>query len=358
MVTLKNDRLLRALAQKSVDVTPVWIMRQAGRYLPEYRATRERAGSFMKLCKTPELACEVTLQPLNRYNLDAAIIFSDILTIPDAMGMELNFIEGQGPRFDHTIQTQADISRLGELDLERLDYVYEAIKLVRHELASRIPLIGFCGSPFTLAAYMVEGRAKTGFPQLFKMLKEDPIILHQLLDLLARSICEHLNAQIVAGAQVIMLFDTWGGLLDKQYEEFSLFYIKEIINKLLKHYNHSEIPIILFTKGGSEFLEQMANSGCHALGVDWHISMHEARHRVGNKVALQGNLNPTHLLETPASIHKEVERILASFGSGAGHIFNLGHGITPDVPPEHVAILIDAVHELSRPYHEVKDKSR
>lgn len=355
MVALKNDRLMKALAREPIDTTPVWIMRQAGRYLPEYRATRARAGSFMKLCKTPELACEVTLQPLQRYDLDAAIIFSDILTIPDAMGLGLTFVEGDGPRFEYTVRDEKSLYRLGELDLSRLEYVYTALKLVRHELSDRIPLIGFCGSPFTLAAYMIEGQSKSGFPFLFKMLDENPILLHRLLDLLARSISAHLNAQIEAGAQVVMIFDTWGGLLGKNYEEFSLFYLKEIIYKLKYQYNVT-LPIILFTKGGSEFLEQMASSGCHALGVDWQITLYEARRRVGNKVALQGNLNPACLLESPISIEQEVERTLASFGPGSGHVFNLGHGITPDVPPEHVAILIDAVHKLSKSYHQTNSK--
>lgn len=350
---LKNDRLLRAIFRKPVDATPIWIMRQAGRYLPEYRATRERAGSFMTLCKTPELACEVTLQPLARYGLDAGIIFSDILTIPDAMGLGLNFIEGKGPIFAKPLRSKAEIERLEVPDLEHLQYVYEAIKLVQHELAGKLPLIGFCGSPWTLASYMVEGQSKTGFPLVQKMLEEAPFLLHNLLDILAKSVCLHLNAQIEAGAQVVMIFDTWGGILKTQnYEEFSLYYIKQITAGLLRNYNNSKIPLILFTKGGNRWLEQMAASGCDVIGVDWEISLQEARERVGEKVALQGNMNPMHLLETPDAIRSEALRVVDSFGHGSGHIFNLGHGITPDINPDNVKVLVDAVHELSKTYHQ------
>lgn len=352
MPQLKNDRLLKTLARQPVDATPVWIMRQAGRYLPEYRATREQAGSFMNLCKTAELACEVTLQPLARYDLDASIIFSDILTIPDAMGLGLEFIEGQGPQFARPLRSERDINDLEVPDLAKLHYVYDAIRLVQHELGGRLPLIGFCGSPWTLAAYMVQGHSKTGFPLIQKMLQEQPILLHNLLDKLAKSVCLHLNAQIQAGVDVVMLFDTWGGILDTpNYEEFSLYYIKQITAGLLRNYNNSKKPVILFTKGGNRWLEQMAGTGADALGLDWEISLREARRRVGEKVALQGNMNPAFLLKTPGEIQSEVAAVLDSFGHGSGHIFNLGHGITPDIPPEQVSILVDAVHEVSRAYH-------
>lgn len=352
MPQLKNDRLLRSLSHEPVDATPIWIMRQAGRYLPEYRATRARAGSFMTLCQTPELACEVTLQPLKRYALDAAIIFSDILTIPHAMGLGLSFVEGEGPRFAHPLRRAQDINALSVPDADSLNYVYEAIRLVRHELDGKVPLIGFCGSPWTLAAYMVEGQSKTGFPLLLKMQAEDPAILHKLLEVLAKSVAAHLNAQIEAGAQVVMIFDTWGGMLTTSaYEEFSLFYIKQVMADLLRIYNNSKIPLILFTKGGSRWLEQMSVSGCDAVGLDWTITLNEARARVGDKVALQGNMNPACLLEAPETIREQAKRILESFGNGSGHVFNLGHGITPDVSPEHVSVLVDAVHELSKPYH-------
>ena len=352
MFQLKNDRLLRAIYKQPVDATPIWIMRQAGRYLPEYRATRERAGSFMKLCKTPELACEVTMQPVNRFDLDAAIIFSDILTIPDAMGLGLEFIEGKGPVFARSVRSEQEVRRLHVPDREQLRYVYDAISLVRHELAGRIPLIGFCGSPWTLASYMVQGGSSEGFPLIQKMQRENPFLLHKLLDILAESVCAHLNAQIEAGAQAVMLFDTWGGILDTPgYEEFSLYYIKQITAGLMRNYNDIKVPLILFTKGGGQWLELMAATGCDVLGVDWAISLEDARKRVGEKVALQGNLNPTIMQQEPARVIEEAAAVLKSFGKGPGHIFNLGHGITPEVPPENVKVLVDAVHELSRQYH-------
>lgn len=353
MFQLKNDRLLKAIAREPVDMTPIWIMRQAGRYLPEYRAVRKKAGSFMTLCKTPELACEVTLQPLERYELDAAIIFSDILTVPDAMGLGLEVVEGKGPQFKHPLQNEKQVSRLQVPDLEQLKYVYEAIQLVQKELAGRVPLIGFSGSPWTLAAYMVQGSARPGFPLLVKMLQENPSSLHKLLDVLAASVCVHLNAQIQAGAQAVMIFDTWGGLLSNEnYLEFSLYYIKQIISGLLRTYNNRKTAVILFTKNGHTWMEKMADSGCDAIGLDWSVSLQTAREKVGDKVALQGNMDPVLLLQSPDCILKEVERILASFGNGSGHVFNLGHGIVPEVPPENVKILVDAVHEMSKPYHD------
>lgn len=356
MSPLKNDRFLRALRREPVDVTPIWIMRQAGRYLPEYRATRAKAGSFMQLCKTPELACEVTLQPLARYQLDASIIFSDILTIPDAMGLGLEFIEGKGPIFTNPIKHPDDINRLTVPDLNNLKYVYDAIHMVQHELDGKLPLIGFCGSPWTIGAYMLEGGSQPGFPKINTLRQENPKLLHKLLDILAESVSAHLNGQIESGAQAVMIFDTWGGMLDTvNYEAFSLYYIKQIISGLKNNYNKINIPVILFTKGGKHWLEQMVTTGCDALGVDWEISLQEARKRVGATVAVQGNMNPSCLLTTPDIIRDEVARVLESFGNGSGHVFNLGHGITPDVPPEHVAVLVDAVHEMSKPYHADKD---
>jgi uroporphyrinogen decarboxylase len=352
MSVLKNNRLMRAIYREPIDATPVWVMRQAGRYLPEYRQIRAAAGSFMQLCKTPELACEVTLQPLARYALDAAIIFSDILTIPDAMGLGLSFIEGEGPRFQHPLRSLTDIKRLSVPDTEQLSYVYESIALVKKQLAGSVPLIGFCGSPWTLAAYMVEGRSKNGFPLVLNLLKEYPACLQLLLDTLARAVCAHLNAQIEAGVDVVMIFDTWGGLLNtEQYQLFSLYYIKHIIAGLRRNTKNKKIPVILFTKGGHAWLSQMAETGCEVLGLDWEISLEEARQRVGSQVILQGNMHPACLLQSPEKIRQEVAATLASFGFGGGHIFNLGHGITPDVPPEHLSILVDAVHELSVVYH-------
>ncbi len=352
MSSLNHSRFINACFQEPVDKTPVWIMRQAGRYLPEYREVRAQAGSFLTLCKTPELACEVTLQPLRRFDLDASIIFSDILTIPDAMNLGLNFTEGEGPVFANPARTQRDIDALSVPDPEKLDYVYDAIRLVAYELDETIPLIGFCGSPWTLACYIVEGRGKTGFPLIKKMLRDEPLLLHKLLDTMAESVISHLNAQIEAGVSAVMIFDTWGGMLETaEYKEFSLAYVKRIISSLNRTYNKKRIPVILFTKGGKDWIEIMTQAGGDVLGVDWEISLNEARTRAEGRVALQGNMNPATLLQDPEHIRQEAGEILASYGQGTGHIFNLGHGITPDVPPENVAVLVDAVHELSEPYH-------
>jgi uroporphyrinogen decarboxylase len=353
MMELKNDRLLRALRNQPVDRTPVWIMRQAGRYLPEYRAVRQTAGSFMTLCKTPDLACEVTLQPLRRFPLDAAILFSDILTIPDAMGLGLYFKEGEGPIFERKIQSAKDIAALGVPDPETsLRYVLDAVRLVRQELSGKVPLIGFCGSPWTLATYMLEGRAEKSFSASRNMLQAEPQLLHQLLDILARSVAEHLNAQIHAGVQAVMIFDTWGGILEtSSYQEFSLRYCQQVIANLVREYDNQPVPVILFTKTGGAWLELMITTDCDALGVDWLVDLHDARQRVNAQVALQGNMNPQFLYRTPEEIRAEVARILAAYGTGSGHVFNLGHGILPDVSPENVAVLVDAVHELSPPYH-------
>ena len=348
-----NDRLLRALAREPVDRTPVWFMRQAGRYLPEYRASRARAGSFLALCSTPELACEVTLQPLRRYPLDAAILFSDILTIPWVMGLGLEFVEGEGPRFGAPVRATSDIDRLGVPDPEDdLGFVMDAIRAVRRELDGGVPLIGFAGSPWTLATYMIEGASSRDFARAKTMLIEHPRELHRLLALLANATSDYLTAQVRAGAQALMIFDTWGGVLTTPaYHEFSLQYMRRIVEHVPRAHESRRVPLVLFTKGGGGWLESIARSGCDAVGLDWTVDLGDARTRVGARVALQGNLDPATLLASPARIRDEVGRILAEFGSGPGHVFNLGHGITPGVDPEHVAACVAAVHELGPGYH-------
>ena len=350
-----NDRLLRALARKPVDRTPVWFMRQAGRYLPEYRATRARAGSFLSLCSTPELACEVTLQPLRRFELDAAILFSDILTIPWAMGLGLEFVEGEGPTFREPLRTPADIDRIGVPDPEDdLGFVMDAVRTIRRELDGRVPLIGFAGSPWTLATYMIEGGSSRDFARAKTMLVEHPSRSHRLLDLLATATAEYLTAQVHAGAQALMVFDTWGGVLTTPaYQEFSLAYMRRIVEGVPRVHESRAVPLVLFTKGGGGWIESIAASGCDAIGLDWTIELGDARARVGSRVALQGNLDPAVLLASPARIRDEVGRILAEYGAGPGHVFNLGHGITPNVDPDHVGACIDAVHELSPGYHRI-----
>ena len=347
---MHNDRFLRALRREPVDCTPVWIMRQAGRYLPEYRATRARAGSFVNLCKTPELACEVTLQPLARYPLDAAILFSDILTIPDAMGLGLSVEEGVGPRLARPVRTRAEIEQLGVPDPESdLRYVMDAVRLIRRELNGKVPLIGFAGSPWTLACYMVEGGGSDNFARAKALAWDDPEAMHRLLDVVARSVARYLAAQAAAGAQALMVFDTWGGLLSPElFNEFSLRYLTQIVQSLKVDNAASGIPVILFSKGANSHLEELADTGCTALGLDWTIGLGNARVRVGDSVALQGNLDPAVLHATPAAIRNEVRKALHSFGPYPGHVFNLGHGITPDVDPERLGVLIEAVHELSR----------
>nr|VFJ89483.1 MAG: uroporphyrinogen decarboxylase [Candidatus Kentron sp. H]VFJ91025.1 MAG: uroporphyrinogen decarboxylase [Candidatus Kentron sp. H]VFJ97334.1 MAG: uroporphyrinogen decarboxylase [Candidatus Kentron sp. H] len=347
--TPENDRLLRALARQPVDVTPVWLMRQAGRYLPEYRQLRARAGSFLGLCTDPELACEVTLQPLRRFPLDAAIVFSDILTIPGAMGLGLTFAEGEGPHFQRPVRNARDVDRLGIPDPEgELRYVTDALRRVRRELDNRVPLIGFAGSPWTLASYMVEGGGSTDFRHIKGMMFREPALIHRLLALLANAVIDYLRAQVDAGAQALMLFDTWGGVLSTpDYRRFSLEYLSRIVAGI----RETRVPLILFTKGGGAWIEAMADTGCDAIGLDWTTEMGKARGRVGDRVALQGNADPCILYAPPERIRQEVGAILEGFGHGSGHIFNLGHGVHPHVDPEKVGVLIDAVHELSAPYH-------
>ena len=347
--TLHNDRLLRALLRQPVDVTPVWLMRQAGRYLPEYRATRARAGSFMALCQTPEWACEVTLQPLARFPLDAAILFSDILTVPDAMGLGLTFSDGEGPQFARPLRSAADIARLAVPDPEAaLRYVMDAVRLIRRELAGRVPLIGFAGSPWTLATYMVEGGSSKDYHRIKGLLYDQPGLLHRLLEVTAQAVTLYLNAQIAAGAQAVMIFDTWGGILTpRAYREFSLRYMAQIVAGLTREAENRAVPVILFTKGGGAWLEAIAATGCDAVGVDWTVDLGEVRRRIGTQVALQGNLDPAVLYAAPERIREQVAQVLADFGTGPGHVFNLGHGVQPGVDPERVGTLVAAVHELS-----------
>jgi uroporphyrinogen decarboxylase len=350
---LKNDTFLRALLREPVDYTPVWMMRQAGRYLPEYRETRAKAGSFMDLCRCPELACEVTIQPLERFPLDAAILFSDILTIPDAMGLGLYFAEGEGPNFERPIRDAADVDRIGVPDMQQdLGYVMDAVTLIRKELDGRVPLIGFSGSPWTLATYMVEGGTTKHFARSKAMMFDRPELMHQLLGKVADAVVAYLNAQIAHGAQAAMVFDTWGGVLaPADYREFSLRYMERIVDGVTREAEGRKVPVILFTKGGGQWLDRMAETGCDALGVDWTTDLSDARRMVAGKVALQGNLDPCALYASPDRIRHEVGRVLASYGAGSGHVFNLGHGIHPDVNPEHAAAMVEAVHTLSRPYH-------
>ncbi|MGD2136935.1 MAG: uroporphyrinogen decarboxylase [Gammaproteobacteria bacterium] len=353
MQPLQNDRLLRALLREPVDVTPIWMMRQAGRYLPEYRRVRKQAGGFMDLCTNPELACEVTIQPVERYPLDAAILFSDILTIPDAMGLGLYFETGEGPRFRKPVRTPADVNALAVPDPEtELRYVMDAVRLIRRTLDNRIPLIGFSGSPWTLATYMVEGGSTRTYARIKGMLYNEPRLLHRVLETLAVAVAAYLNAQIAAGVQTVMIFDTWGGVLTPaDYREFSLQYMQQIVAGLVRESENRKVPVILFTKGGGAWLEAMADSGADALGIDWSTDLALARRRVGDRVALQGNLDPAILYASPAVIREKAAGVLEAFGSGPGHVFNLGHGINPDVDPEHAGALVSAVHELSGKYH-------
>lgn len=352
MVDLNNALFMRALRREPVIRTPVWLMRQAGRYLPEYRATRAEAGDFLSLCKNTALACEVALQPLRRFSLDAAILFSDILTIPDAMGLGLCFVEGEGPCFKFPLRTAKAIENLVIPNMkDALAYVMDAVTLIRREMPGDLPLIGFSGSPWTLACYMVQGQSSPDFAQMMALIRENPSIAHVLLEKLAFAVSEYLKEQVLAGADVLMIFDTWGGLLSTEdYQRFSLSYMQHIVNHLKKEC--PDTPIILFTKGGGKWLKQMADTGCDALGLDWTCDLGEARQQVGSRVALQGNLEPAILLSDENTIRSSVKQVLASYGGGPGHIFNLGHGITPDISPDKVKIMIDAVHEFSPAYHE------
>jgi uroporphyrinogen decarboxylase len=350
---LANDLLLRALLRQPTDRTPVWMMRQAGRYLPEYRATRARAGSFLAMCMNPDYACEVTLQPLERFPLDAAILFSDILTIPHAMKLGLEFEAGEGPKIARPVRSTADVDALFVPDPAReLRYVVDAVSLIRRELKGRVPLIGFAGSPWTVGTYMVEGGGSKTFAHIKGMMYANPGLLHRMLDVVTRATTVYLNAQIEAGAQAVMVFDTWGGsLAPAQYREFSLQYMQRIVDGLIREREGRRVPAVLFTKGGGRWLDQMAATGADALGVDWTTDLADARALTDGKVALQGNLDPCVLYAPPETIREEVGRVLASYGTGHGHVFNLGHGIHPDVNPEHAGAMVAAVHELSPAYH-------
>ncbi len=347
--TLKNDVFLRALARQQTAYTPIWLMRQAGRYLSEYKETRAKAGSFMALATNPELACEVTLQPLERFPLDAAILFSDILTVPDAMGLGLDFVHGEGPQFANPIRDEAAVNALRVPDLADLQYVFDAVSVIRRELDGRVPLIGFAGSPWTLACYMVEGAGSKDYRLIKSMLYSRPDLLHRILDVNAQAVAEYLNAQIEAGAQAIMIFDSWGGVLaDGLYQSFSLAYTRKVVDLLKKEHAGQPVPNIVFTKGGGIWLNEIAEIGCDGVGLDWTVNLGDARRAVGRKVALQGNLDPMTLFGTPALIRQEVRRALDSYGAHPGHIFNLGHGISQFTPPEAVEVLVEEVHSYSR----------
>ncbi|MGB3423156.1 MAG: uroporphyrinogen decarboxylase [Castellaniella sp.] len=356
MPELKNDTFLRALMRQPVAYTPMWMMRQAGRYLPEYNQTRARAGSFMGLAQNPEYACEVTLQPLRRFDLDAAILFSDILTVPDAMGLGLQFVAGEGPRFDRPLRDEAAIQALQVPDLDRLQYVFDAVSLIRRELNGSVPLIGFSGSPWTLACYMVEGAGSSDYRQIKTLLYQRPDLLHRILSINAQAVRAYLNAQIQAGAQAVMVFDSWGGVLaDGLFQQFSLAYTRQVLDGLIREHDGRRVPVIVFTKGGGQWIEDVAATGCDAVGLDWTANLAAARRRVGDQVALQGNLDPMTLFGGEAAIRAEVRRVLADFGTvgAGGHVFNLGHGISQYTPPEAVSVLVDEVHAASRAYHAV-----
>ncbi|MDF4023894.1 uroporphyrinogen decarboxylase [Luteibacter sp. PPL201] len=348
--TLRNDRFLRALRREPTDTTPIWVMRQAGRYLPEYRATRAKAGSFMGLATHPEWACEVTLQPLERFDLDAAILFSDILTIPDAMGLGLSFAQGEGPRFERPVRDAAAIERLAVPDMDReLRYVMDAVRLIRRTLDGRVPLIGFSGSPWTLACYMVEGEGSRDFARVKALAWNEPALAHRLLDIVARSVSAYLIAQAHAGAQALMVFDTWGGMLGPgPFREWSLRYMAQVVDAVKADPASRDLPVILFSKGANGHLEAIADTGCDGVGLDWTIDVGEARRRIGDRVALQGNLDPSVLRASPDVVAHEARAVLDAFGHHPGHVFNLGHGITPEVDPESVKVLVDTVHAHGR----------
>jgi uroporphyrinogen decarboxylase len=346
---LQNDVFLRACLREPTEYTPVWLMRQAGRYLPEYRDTRAKAGSFMGLATNRDYATEVTLQPLERYPLDAAILFSDILTVPDAMGLGLSFAEGEGPRFAHPLRDEAAVAKLEVPDMAKLRYVFDAVASIRNALNGRVPLIGFSGSPWTLACYMVEGAGSDDYRLVKTMLYSRPDLMHRILEVNATAVAQYLNAQIEAGAQAVMIFDSWGGVLaDGAFQAFSLAYTQRVLQQLKREHNGQRIPHLVFTKGGGLWLEQIAATGPDVVGLDWTMNLGAARERVGDRVALQGNIDPNVLFAEPAQIRAEVTRTLESFGPHPGHVFNLGHGISQHTPPEHVAVLVDTVHEVSR----------
>ncbi|MDW7534738.1 MAG: uroporphyrinogen decarboxylase [Candidatus Nitrotoga sp.] len=350
---LKNDTFLRALLRQETEYTPVWMMRQAGRYLPEYCATRKRAGSFLSLCKSPDMATEVTLQPLDRFPLDAAILFSDILTIPDAMGLGLYFAEGEGPKFERPLRDETAIKALRVPDIDKdLRYVTDAVSQIRKALDGSVPLIGFSGSPWTLSCYMVEGGGSDDYARVKTLMYKEPKLMHHILAVTAQAVTQYLNAQIEAGAQTVMIFDSWGGVLSHAaYHEFSLPYLQQIVQGLKREHNGVKVPVVVFTKGGGLWLDSIANVGCDAVGLDWTMDIGVARQKVGHKVALQGNLDPTVLFATPEVIRVETERVLASYGYGSGHVFNLGHGISQFTDPDNAAALVQAVHDLSKKYH-------
>ncbi|MGE4336168.1 MAG: uroporphyrinogen decarboxylase [Pigmentiphaga sp.] len=352
---LRHDVFLRALLRQPVEYTPIWLMRQAGRYLSEYKATRARAGSFMGLATNPDLATEVTLQPLERFAFDAAILFSDILTVPDAMGLGLSFAEGEGPRFAHPLRDEAAVARLAVPDLGKLEYVFEAVRRIRRALDGRVPLIGFSGSPFTLACYMVEGAGSSDYRTIKTMLYQRPDLLHRILQINADAVAEYLNAQIDAGAQAVMIFDSWGGVLaDGDFQEFSLAYSRQVLSRLTREAEGRRVPSVLFTKGGGHWLEAIAASGSDAVGLDWTANLGEARRRAQDRVALQGNLDPMVLFADPEQVAERARRVIEDFGPvtpGAGHVFNLGHGISQFTPPESVSALVEAVHQHSRRFH-------
>jgi uroporphyrinogen decarboxylase len=352
--SLKNDVFIRSLLRQPVPYTPLWLMRQAGRYLPEYNQTRARAGSFMGLAQNPEYACEVTLQPLERFDLDAAILFSDILTVPHAMGLGLDFVAGEGPQFARPVRTEADVSALQVPDLSELRYVFDAVSLIRKELDGKVPLIGFAGSPFTVACYMVEGQGSDDYRLIKGMLYSRPDLLHRILEINTQATIAYLNAQIQAGAQAVMVFDSWGGVLaDGLFQQFSLAYTRKVVEGLVRENDGQRVPVIVFTKGGGLWLEDIADSGCDAMGVDWTVNLAKARRRIEDRVALQGNLDPMALFGTEEAIRAEARRVIDDFGPVGlgGHVFNLGHGISRFTPPEAVGILVDEVHSYSRRNH-------
>lgn len=352
--TLKNDVFLRALMREPVPYTPLWLMRQAGRYLPEYNETRARAGSFLGLAQNPEYACEVTLQPLERFDLDASILFSDILTIPHAMGLGLDFVSGEGPKFAHPVRTEEDVAKLAVPDMSELQYVFDAVSLIRKELDGKVPLIGFAGSPWTIGCYMVEGQGSSDYRLIKTMLYSRPDLLHRMLNINAQATSRYLNAQIQAGAQAVMIFDSWGGVLSHSlFQEFSLAYTKQVVQGLTAEREGRQVPVIVFTKGGGLWLEDIAACGCNAVGLDWTVSLSQARRRTQDKVALQGNIDPMALFGGDEAIRAEARRVIDDFGlvGQGGHVFNLGHGISQFTPPEAVASLVDEVHEYSRSKH-------